>query len=380
METLPTTEARGRYLAETATSRVANPAFDNAAMDGYALRAADVAEGGGELPVAATVPAGDNPEALPSGACARIMTGAPIPPGADTVVMQEHVTARGELARFAERPPAGSHIRRAGEDMTPGDPLAEPGELITPALLSALVTAGVAEVRVRRRPRALVLSTGSELRPLGEPLGPGQIYDSNRPALVAALEELGCVVTDGGGVTDELAELREAFRQAAEYDLVVTSGGVSVGEFDQVRQVLEEQGEIGLWKVAIKPGKPFAFGRLGKAHLFGMPGNPVSALVTFRQFVAPAVARWMGGSWLPPRAVAEAGSAYQRKGAERTEFLPATLEFRQGRLLATPHVQPGSGKIAGFAGADALILLDAGNHGFDTGESVTVEPLAAGWC
>ena len=378
-ERLPTAEAGGRYLAEPVTARVANPAFDNSAMDGYALRAAAIPADGGELPVAATVAAGEAPSALPAGACVRIMTGAPLPEGADTVVMQEKVTAEGDHAHFAERPPLGDNVRRTGEDTRPGDELAGRGERVSPALISALITAGVAEVVVHRRPRALVLSTGAELRDAGEALEAGQIYDSNRPGLVAALRELGADVTDGGCVADDLEDLRSAFRKAAAYDLVVTSGGVSVGAFDQVRQVLEEQGEIGLWKVAIKPGKPFAFGRLGQAHLFGMPGNPVSALVTFRQFTAPAVVRLMGGTWLPPRVTAAAGADYRRRGTERTEFLPASLASNDGHLTATPHQQPGSGRIAGFARADCLIVVPAGKEGFDAGDSVTVEPLGGDW-
>jgi molybdopterin molybdotransferase len=379
VEVVPTHDAAGRYLAEAPVARVGSPAFDNSAMDGFAVRVADLPEAGGELPVAFTVAAGDAPAALPAGACARIMTGAAVPAGADAVVMQEKVAAAGAAARFDGRPPAGDNLRRAGEDLAPGDELAPAGERVSPALVSALATAGVAEVRVARRPRAYVLSTGSELRDPGEALGPGQIYDSNRAALLARLRELGAEVVDGGRVPDDLAALRAAFDAAAGCDLVVTSGGVSVGAFDQVRQVLDERGEIGFWKAAIKPGKPFAFGRLGGAYFFGVPGNPVSALVTFRQFVAPAVARWQGGAYTPVRVTARAGADFQREAASRTEFLRAWLREEDGRLIATPLTRQGSGMINGLARAHGFILVAAGSHGFGAGEQVVVEPTSE-WC
>jgi molybdopterin molybdotransferase len=378
-EVVATAGAAGRYLAEGPTALVGSPAFDNSAMDGYALRAGDLPEAGGELRVAFTVAAGDDPEPLPAGCCARIMTGAAVPAGADAVVMQEQVAGAPGVARFDGRPAVGDNIRRAGEDVAPGDRLAPAGERVAPALISALATAGVAEVRVRRRPRAFVLSTGSELRDPGEALGPGQIHDSNRAALIARLRELGAEVADGGRVPDELEALRAAFDEAAGFDLVVTSGGVSVGEFDQVKQVLDERGEIGLWKAAIKPGKPFAFGRLGGAAFFGVPGNPVSALVTFQQFVRPAVIRWMGGNPCPVRIPAEAGADFQREAASRTEFLRARLQLEGGRLVATPLTRQGSGMIGGLSRAHGFIIVEAGSHGFGAGEQVSVEPTSE-WC
>ncbi|MEF8980875.1 molybdopterin molybdotransferase MoeA [Thiohalorhabdus sp.] len=378
-ETVAVGEAVGRYLAETPASRVPSPAFDNSAMDGYAVRTWDLAEAGGELPVALNLAAGDDPGPLPDGACARIMTGAAIPPGADAVVMQEKVDADGATARFGQPPPAGNNIRRAGEDIPEGGELAGAGERVSPALISALATAGVAKVRVRRRPRVYVLATGSELRDSGEALGPGEIYDSNSPALAAMLRELGAEVTDGGHVPDEIDALRGALQEAADHDLVVTSGGVSVGDLDQVRQVLAEQGEIALWKVAIKPGKPFAFGRLGGADFFGLPGNPVSALVTFQQFVRPAAIRWMGGTYSSVQVPAEAGADFHREAASRTEFLRARLHPEEGRLVATPLSRQGSGMIGGLSRAHGLIVVAAGNHGFGFGERVMVEPTTE-WC
>ena len=228
-ERIPTHQAEGRYLSSAPVARLGNPAFDNSAMDGYAVRAADLGPDGGELPIAFTVPAGDAAGRLPAGACARIMTGAPVPEGADAVVMQEKVEADESSARFPERPPKGDHIRLAGEDIAVGQSLAAAGERVSPALISALVTAGVAEVEVVSRPRVFVLSTGSELREPDAEMGPGQIPDSNRPALLAELARLGVEPVDGGRVADDVESLRAALARGAECDAILTSGGVSVG-------------------------------------------------------------------------------------------------------------------------------------------------------
>ncbi|MFA9459866.1 gephyrin-like molybdotransferase Glp [Thiohalorhabdus methylotrophus] len=378
-ETVPTADAAGRYLTEAPLARVGSPAFDNSAMDGYALRATDLGDDGGELPVAFTVAAGDDPQALPPGACARIMTGAAIPSGADSVVMQEKVTALEGRARFGERPAVGSNIRGSGEDVHPNARLAEPGERISPITVSALATAGVGTVRVARRPCVAVLSTGSELSDPGEPPAPGMIYDSNRFALLAMLRQIGVEAVDGGRVPDDLDLLRASMDSAAQYDAVITSGGVSVGEFDHVKRILEEKGEIGFWKVAIKPGKPFAFGRLGGAYFFGLPGNPVSSLVTFQQFVRPALIHWMGGTPVSVRVSAMAGSEYQRPHTSRTEFLRARLQWDGGRLVASPLTRQGSGMIWGMSRAHAYIVVEAGDHGFQAGDPVVVEPISD-WC
>jgi len=214
---------------------------------------------------------------------------------------------------------------------------------------------------------------------VGGALAPGQIHDSNRPALVAELRRLGAEVVDGGRVPDDPAALRRALGEAAACDFAVTSGGVSVGEFDQVRAILAEMGEVALWKVAIKPGKPLAFGRLGSAHFFGLPGNPVSALVTFRQFVQPALIRWQGGHFAPVRISAVAGAAFERAQAGRTEFVRARFHWQDGRLTATPLSRQGSGMIGGLSRAHGFIVVEAGNHGFGAGDSLLVEPTGE-WC
>lgn len=372
-EACPLEQAVGRYLAEAAVAATANPAFDNSAMDGFALRTADLPEGGGSLPVALLVAAGDTPGDLPAGACARIMTGAPVPAGADAVVMQEKVSVAGDSAHFEARPPVGDNIRRAGEDFAVGERLAEPGSRLSALLVGSLAAAGVATVPTHRPPRVLLLATGSELRQPGEALAPGQIYDSNRSLLAPLLRELGAEVTEAGPVPDEPEALGAAFDRAAEYDVVVTSGGVSVGELDHVKSLLEQRGEIGFWKAALKPGKPFAFGRLGEADFFGLPGNPLSALITFRQFVAPAIIQRQGGTWRPERLPAEAGADFQRRATERTEFLCARLQSAGGRLIATPLPQQGSGRVGNLAATDGFIVLEADSTGFREGDPVQVE-------
>lgn len=377
-EVFPTAEAAGRYLAEAARARVPSPGFDNAAMDGYAVRRADLGPEGGELPVAGTVAAGEGGGGLPSGACLRIWTGAPLPEGADAVVIQEDVAEAGDGVRFGELPPAGSNIRRAAEDVAAEDVLAEAGRRISPELISALITAGVGEVAVRTRPRALVLATGSELVEPGQEPGPGGVYSSNRPAVVALLREAGARVDDGGDIADRPEDLRAALERAADYDLAVTTGGVSAGDLDLVRPMLDELGRIDLWKVALKPGKPFAFGRLGNAHFFGLPGNPVSALVTARQLLLPAVARWQGGSWVPARVPASAAADFQRGRTGRTELVPARLRWREGTFCAWPLERQGSGMIAALSQADGFIVVPADSNGFAAGDPVTVELAGPG--
>ncbi len=377
-EVLPTAEAAGRYLAEAMRARVPSPGFDNAAMDGFAVRRADLGPEGGELPVAGTVAAGEGAGDLPSGACFRIWTGAPLPTGADAVVIQEEVAEEGDRARFREVPPPGGNIRCAGEDVAAGDVLAEAGRRVSPELISALITAGVGQVAVRVRPRALVLATGSELVEPGQEPGLGGVYSSNRPAVAALLREAGARVDDGGDVADRPEALRAALERAGEYDLAVTTGGVSAGDLDLVRPMLDELGRIDLWKVALKPGKPFAFGRLGRAHFFGLPGNPVSALVTARQLLLPAEARWQGGSWAPARIPATAAANFQRGRSGRTELVPARLRWREGTLCVWPLERQGSGMIVALSQAEGFIVVPADSHGFAAGDPVAVELAGPG--
>ncbi len=303
-ENVPLTEACGRISVESIVSPVNVPPFDNAAMDVYAVRLADLTPGA-LLPVAGRALAGvPFTGQWPAGSALRIMTGAPTPAGAEAVIMQEYAQVDEQGVRFSVAPAAGEHIRRVGDDIHQGDEVLPAGRLLQVAELPLLASLGIASVRVCRRLRVALFSTGDELRPIGAPLAAGEIHDTNRFAIRLMLTQLGCEVIDLGIIADDAAALREAFRQAdSRADLLITSGGVSVGEADYTKTMLEELGQIHFWKLAMKPGKPFAFGRLGQAWFCGLPGNPVSAAITFYQLVQPLIAR-LGGrrDWrTPPR-------------------------------------------------------------------------------
>lgn len=298
-ENVPLTEACGRISAEAIVSPVNVPPFDNAAMDGYAVRLADL------MPVAGRALAGvPFTGQWPAGSALRIMTGAPTPAGAEAVIMQEYAQVDEQGVRFSVAPAAGEHIRRVGDDIRQGDEVLPAGRLLQVAELPLLASLGIASVRVCRRLRVALFSTGDELLPIGAPLAAGEIHDTNRFSIRLMLTQLGCEVIDLGIIADDAAALREAFRQAdSRADLLITSGGVSVGEADYTKTMLEELGQIHFWKLAMKPGKPFAFGRLGQAWFCGLPGNPVSAAITFYQLVQQLIAR-LGGrrDWrTPPR-------------------------------------------------------------------------------
>ena len=336
-ETVPLARACGRFAARMLHAAVDNPAFDNSAMDGYALNSRDldrlfptrstssipglVGAHGFMLPVMGESSCGSAPQALTPGTAMRIFTGAPLPTGADTVVMQEDVQRDGERARFPQNTRTGGQVRRRGEDFRAGDPLYAPGRRLSAYDLALLSAAGIAQVSVFARPSVLVVATGDELVAPGQPLRPGQIYESNRLATLLLLEALGAEAVDGGTVRDDPAALRALLKGAGDYDFIVTSGGASVGDHDLVKQVFAEIGEISFWKAKIKPGKPVAFGRVGaRTHFFALPGNPVSSLVTFKLFVEPALYAWHHSQ--PPvlELPAIAANSFQRKPG-RMEFL-----------------------------------------------------------
>ena len=309
LETLPPpkaervalTESAGRFLAEKIVSPLDLPAFDNSAMDGYAVRTADVRGASHTSPVTlkltAKISAGELfVGELLAGNCARIFTGAPLPRGADAVVMQEDTRADGERVLFMDGAAMGENIRRAGEDVKQSMVLAEAGEEISPGRIALLAAIGFATVTVGRRPSVALLATGSELREPGQPLLPGQIYESNRAMLAPLIARCGGVPKVFPIVPDTLDATRAALSEAfSGSGIVVTSGGVSVGELDFVKAAFESLGgELQFWKVSMRPGKPFVFGRLGEKFLFGLPGNPVSAFVTFLLLVRPALLRWQG--------------------------------------------------------------------------------------
>ena len=330
VERLATSDALGRVLAEGVTSLLDVPPADNTSMDGYALRAADVPAVGTVLPLSQRIPAGAVGAPLAPGTAARIFTGAQIPPGADAVVMQEQCTAVGDATvRIDAVPEAGQWIRRRGEDVRRDSVVLPAGSRLTPQALGLAASVGAAQLAVARRPRVALFSTGDELVMPGEPLRPGAIYNSNRYTLRGLLQAFGCECADLGIVPDTLAATREALRQAAAgSDLIVTSGGVSVGEEDHLRPAVQAEGRLDLWQVAIKPGKPLAFGEVrraggGSAWFVGLPGNPVSSFVTFLLAVRPLLLRLQGApvpAVLPPTLVAQADFDWPRPDRRR-EFV-----------------------------------------------------------
>jgi len=371
--------ALGRVLAADVISPLDVPAHDNSAMDGYALRAADLSAGGeSRLQVAGTALAG-KPHAgeLGSGQAIRIMTGAVVPTGADTIVMQEVVRREGELLFVPPGQQAGQNVRRRGEDLAAGSVALPAGRLLGPAELGLAASLGLGELSVRLRPRVAVFSTGDEIASIGTPLGAGQIYDSNRYTLHGMLTRLGCEIVDLGVVADRPGELEAAFgHAAATADAIVTSGGVSVGDADFVRDIMARLGEVAFWRISMKPGRPMAFGRLGTALLFGLPGNPVATMVAFYQFVQPALLKLMGVSPLPEPQLFEAVSREAiRKPAGRTEFLRGRLSRVDGRLSVSLTGAQGSGILRSMSEADCFILLDEARGDVQAGETVPVQPF-----
>lgn len=375
IETVPLALARTRVVAAEIRAGVDNPAFDNSAMDGYALRAGDLASANFRLPISGEASAGTSPGILAAGTCMRIFTGAPLPAGADVVAMQEDVERDGDSATFRRATQAGAHIRRAGEDFRKDDILFRPGTQLNAFHLALLATAGIAQVPVYRRARVLVVATGDELVAPGDALAPGQIYESNRLATLAQVEQFGAEPVDGGMVPDDPARLRELLKASHDYDFVITSGGASVGDRDIVKQVFAEIGEIDFWKVSIKPGKPIAFGRIGeRTHFFALPGNPVSSLVTYKLFVEPALAVWYHGKPDDRRLLATAANSFARQPG-RTEFLRARLYTQDGQLKADVLKGQGSHMLGPIRETNALIRVELDSAGFGVGETVTVIPL-----
>ncbi|MGE6103385.1 molybdopterin molybdotransferase MoeA [Aeromonas veronii] len=375
-EQQPLPEALGRVLASDIASPLAVPPFDNAAMDGYAVRLADLASGT-PLIMAGKAFAGQPYQGeWPAGHCVRIMTGAPVPPGTDAVVMQEETQADGDRITFLAQPEPGQNIRRAGSDIGKGACVLPTGTRLTPREMPLLASLGVATVAVRRPLKVAIFSTGDELKPVGTPLAHGDIYDSNRYGVRAMLARMGCDCLDLGIIPDDQAQLRAAFIRAnEEADVLITTGGVSVGEADFTKQLLDELGEIGFWKLAIKPGKPFAFGHLPRAWFFGLPGNPVSAMVTFDQLVQPALAKLAGQHFERPLQL-------QAIAAEPLKKSPGRLDFQRGIMSQGPNGlevrSTGSQDSAVFSSlsrANCYIVLERERGRVAAGETVTVEPF-----
>ncbi|HHQ4736570.1 molybdopterin molybdotransferase MoeA [Aeromonas veronii] len=373
---LPLPEALGRVLACDIASPLAVPPFDNSAMDGYAVRLSDLTAGT-PLIMAGKAFAGQPYQGeWPAGHCVRIMTGAPVPEGTDAVVMQEETQADGDRITFLTQPEPGQNIRRAGSDIGKGACVLQAGTRLTPREMPLLASLGIASVPVRRPLKVAIFSTGDELKPVGTPLAHGDIYDSNRYGVRAMLARLGCDCLDLGIIPDDPAQLRAAFIHAdEEADVLITTGGVSVGEADFTKQLLDELGEIGFWKLAIKPGKPFAFGRLPRAWFFGLPGNPVSAMVTFDQLVQPALAKLAGQRFERPLQL-------QAIAAEPLKKSPGRLDFQRGIMSQGPNGlevrSTGSQDSAVFSSlsrANCYIVLERERGCVAAGETVTVEPF-----
>ncbi len=361
---VPLLAAAGRVLAVVQQSGVSVPPLDNSAMDGYAVRTADVTTAGICLPVSQRIPAGTVGVPLQPGSAARIFTGAPIPAGADAVVMQERCEHGEGGVVINHMPKFGENIRRAGEDITAGADILPAGVKLRPQEIALAASAGLPELPVYRRVRVGMFFTGDELVQPGEPLPPGAIYNSNRYALRTLLEGMGCEVRDLGAVEDRLDATCDALRRAAaDNDLVITSGGVSVGEEDHVKPAVEAEGELDMWKIAIKPGKPLAFGKIrkegGHAWFIGLPGNPVAAFVTCLMMVRPFVMRLQGIAQVAPRILnLPCASAWNKPDGARLEFL-------RGRINEAGAIElyrnQGSAVATSLCWSDGLILNPPGN-------------------
>ncbi|MDE0667602.1 MAG: molybdopterin molybdotransferase MoeA [bacterium] len=372
--TLPLVEALGCVTAGAVTAAEAVPAFDNTAMDGYAVRAADTASAPVTLEVVGTLAAGAAPErAVGASEAVRIMTGAPIPPGADAVIMVERTRALEGGGRVVAEAsvPAGNHVRRAGEDLQAGTVVFQPGEVLQPAHVGVLAGLGIHAVEVVRRPRVGVVSTGDELVDGPEPLALGQVRDSNRYSLLSLVSEAGLEGVDLGLVRDDPEAIRAAIARGVETcDAVLTSGGVSMGDYDCVKVVLDEMGEMSWMQVAIKPAKPFAFGLVGGTPVFGLPGNTVSSMVSFELLARPALRQMMGHTQLHrPRVQATAAAPLRRRPDGKIHFARVVWSYSGGRYEVRSAGGQGSHQLSALAAANGLAVL-ADGHGAEPGDVV----------
>ena len=375
--TLNLADALDYILAEDIASPINVPPFDNSAMDGYSVRISDLKQSM-TLPLAGKAFAGQpfNGE-WPLGTCIRIMTGAPVPTGCEAVIMQERTQADGEQITFETLPPMYDNIRNAAEDIAIGQAVLTRGRRLTPRDIPMLASIGIDKVTVYRRLKVAVFSTGDELKSLGQPLANGDIYDSNRYSLNAMLSRLNLDIIDFGIIPDDEALLRETFIKAdAAADAVITSGGVSVGEADYTKVLLEELGEIGFWKLAIKPGKPFAFGTLPNSKFFGLPGNPVSATVTFHQLVVPALAKMTNQVHTPTPRFNAIAATKLKKIPGRMDFQRAIYSVNsEGQLEVVSTGSQGSGVFSSMSHSNCYAILEQDRGNVEIGETVTIEPF-----
>ncbi len=380
VETVPLTNALQRIVAEDVISPVDVPGHTNSAMDGYALRGADLPQSGERrFKVVGAVLAGEGFDAaLEQGTAVRIMTGAPLPEGADTVIMLEQVEVQGDEVVIGAGHRRGQNVRQAGEDLRRGDTAVKKGTRIMPAELGVLASFGKSQVTVVRRPRVAFFSTGNELRSPGDSREFGAVFDSNRYTLSGMLTRIGVEPIDLGIVSDNREALRRALQKAAERaDAIVTSGGVSAGDADYVKETLEALGRVAFWKIAIRPGRPLAFGLVGDAAFFGLPGNPVAVMVTFYEFVGPALRQMMGER--DPRPAPELSAkcvSKLRKKKGRTEYYRAVLERDdKGKLAVRSTGKTGSGLLHTMSDANCFIVLDDDAESVEPGTVVNVQPF-----
>ncbi len=370
-----------RFLAEAIVSPIDVPGHTNSAMDGFALAAEDLPQEHVDLRLIGTAYAGTPFEGrCGRGECIRIMTGAPMPAGTDTVVMQEQTLMIGEdRVRIGSGQRPGQNVRQAGEDIARGSNVLEEGRRLTPADLGILASLGFGEVSVHRRPRVAFFSTGDELRGVGEVLNEGEIYDSNRYSLYGMLQRAGVETLDLGVVRDDPEALRQAFREAAgAADVVISSGGVSVGSADYTKTILQECGEISFWQIAMKPGRPLTFGHLDDALFFGLPGNPVAVMVTFYQFVLPALHWLASGTPYQPFTLQARSAGEIRKRPGRFEFIRGEMrQSENGEISVVGLGQQGSGILTSMSRGNCFILLDPSCDGVKPGDPVNVQPFAA---
>jgi len=367
--------ALGRILDEDVISPINVPPYANSAMDGYALNASDLpASGEITLTMIGKSFAGEPYKGkVTSGQCIRIMTGAQIAEGTDTVIMQEQVTADGHAITIGSGHSAGQNVRLPGEDMAKGSTVLTTGKLIGPAELGLLASLGYPEVNVKRKVRVAFFSTGDELRAVGEKLEEGQIYDSNRYTLYGMLEKLGVEIIDLGVIRDDEQAIEEAFNHAAEIaDAVITSGGVSVGEADFVKLTLEKIGKVDFWKVAMKPGKPLALGKIKKAMFFGLPGNPVSVMATFYLFAQPALRYMMGQHYQQPITVKATTKSLIKKHSGRTDYQRGIARNENGRLVVDGAGMQASHILSGMSQANCFVVIPQMSGSVEAGEEVDV--------
>ncbi len=373
---LPLTEALGYVLAEDILSPIHVPPFDNSAMDGYAVRIKDL-ESSSVLPLSGKSFAGQPFEGeWDQGTCVRIMTGAKIPEGCDAVIMQENteVTDAGIKFHQTDVEPQ-NNIRPTGDDIKQGDIVLEKGARLTPRDIPMIASLGVANVAVIRKPKVAFFSTGDELKPLGEPLETGHIYDSNRYGIKPLIENFGCEPVDLGIVPDCPETLKATFEQAQTIaDVVVTSGGVSVGEADYTKDILEELGEIGFWKLAIKPGKPFAFGKLSTAWFCGLPGNPVSAMMTMYVLVQPMLAKLAGHTqWQEPESIPAITKTAFKKVPGRADYQRGIYSLEGGKFVVETTGNQSSGAFRSMSLANCFVVLERERGRVEVGETVNIK-------